>query len=128
MGDFCCAHQPRQEKGPLISGEGYPGILCPCPLVLHGVVPPPVAEPRRLRCPSLLQWACPLAALPALRCALGSSPHSCPASPPHIRTMPTPTPSTVSPTALTCPLPGNVLSNWPASYKCGSFFLLLCLS
>lgn len=41
MGDFCCAHQPRQEKGPLISGEGYPGILCPCPLVLHGVVPPP---------------------------------------------------------------------------------------
>lgn len=41
VGDFCCAHHPRQEKGPLISGEGYPGILCPCPLVLHGVVPPP---------------------------------------------------------------------------------------
>lgn len=128
VGAFRFVHHPRQEKGPLISGEGYPGILRPCPLVLHEVPPPSVAEPHRLRCPSLLQWACPLAALPALRCALGSSPHSCPASPPRIRTMPTPTPSTVSLTALTCPSPGNVLSNWPASYKCGSFFLLLCLS
>ena len=124
VGDFRFAHRPHQGrpesqwKGSLILGEGYPGILCSCPLVLHGVTPPPRWwSPRQLHCPTLLQWACLLAALPALRCTLGSTPHSCPGSPHRISSSPTPTPtpSTTSPTRPDLPYvfssPGNVLSN-----------------
>lgn len=60
------------EKGPLISGEGCPGNPSPPAPSSSTSAPPSVAEPRRLRCPSLLQWACP-SLPPRAQMRLGSS-------------------------------------------------------